>query len=63
MDIYAYAESIDWGADYYDIHTGCTYGIQQAGRMKKFFGIDAEIPVYLDGKLIGYAQKDSSDEE
>ena len=57
MDIYAYAESINWNADYYDWHTGYTYGIQEVGRLKKFFGIDAQIPVYDNGELIGYAKK------
>lgn len=63
MDIYEYAESINYGADYYDYQTGLTYGIQEVGRMKKFFDIDAEIPVYQDGKLIGYARRNSSNEE
>ena len=57
MDIYAYAKDINWGADYYDWQTGYTYGIQEAGRLKKFFGIDAQIPVYENGELIGYAEK------
>ena len=30
MDIFAYADSIDWMADYYDFHTGYTYAIQSA---------------------------------
>lgn len=30
MDIFAYADSINWLADYYDFHTGYIYGIQEA---------------------------------
>lgn len=61
MDIYEYAESINYGADYYDYQTGYTYGISEVGRAKKFFGIDLEIPVYQDGVLIGYARRNSED--
>lgn len=62
MDIYAYAESINYGADYYDFHTGYTYGIQEVGRAKKFFGIDLPIPVYdEDRNLVGYAQRNSDE--
>ncbi len=57
MDIYAYAESINWNADYYDWQTGYTYGIQKAGRARKFFGYEMPIPVYKNGELIGYAEK------
>ena len=57
MDIYAYADSINWGADYYDWQTGYTYGIQEAGRARKLFGIEMPIPVYENGELIGYAEK------
>ena len=39
MDIYSYAESINWSADYIDMRTGRIYKIQEAGNMKKFFGI------------------------
>lgn len=61
MDIFKYAESIDFGADYYDWHTGYIYGIQEYGRAKKFglptpaelqFGKDGII-VYDSGKPIG----------
>jgi len=65
MDIYKYAESIAYGADYLDPVTGYIYGIQEVGRMKKFFDIDMDIPVYSmdSGELIGYARRNSSSEE
>lgn len=59
MDIYAYAESIDYAADYYDHHTGYIYHIQEYGRMKKLFGIEEQgIRVSENGTTIGYARKD-----
>ena len=61
MDIYAYAESINWGADYYDMHTGLIYGIQEVGRAKKLFGIDLPIPVYENGVKIGYVERPVQD--
>lgn len=61
MDIYAYAESINWSADYYDPHTGYIYGIQEAGRQRKLFGIEAPIPVYDGGVVIGYATENSDE--
>lgn len=30
MDIFSYADSINWLADYYDFNTGYIYGIQEA---------------------------------
>lgn len=58
MDIYEYAESIDWGADYYDWKTGHIYCIQEAGRMRKLFGIEADIRVKNSrGEFIGYAER------
>lgn len=65
MEIYSYAKSIDYMADYYDMWTGYTYGIQEYGRAKKFglptpaelqFGTDGII-VYEDGRPIGVATK------
>ena len=61
MDIYKYAESINWNADYYDMHTGYIYGIQEAGRMRKFFGIETPISVYDNGVLIGYVEESSKE--
>jgi len=67
MEIYSYAESIDYAADYMDMNTGYTYGIQEYGRAKKFglptpgsmmFGKDGII-VYEDGKPIGVAVKEN----
>lgn len=57
MDMYEYAESINWGADYYDPHTGYIYGIQEAGRARKFFGMEMPIPVYDNGVRIGFVEK------
>lgn len=57
MDIYKYAESVNWNADYYDMKTGYIYGIQEAGRARKFFGIELPIKVYnSDGEYIGNAK-------
>lgn len=59
MDIYAYAKSIDYAADYWDHHTGYIYHIQEYGRQLKFFGIDIGIKVSdQDGNIIGYARKE-----
>lgn len=52
MDIYNYAESINYAADYYDFHTGLIYAITEAKNH------DGKIPVYEDGRLIGFARKE-----
>ena len=57
MDIYKYAEEIDYAADYYDYHTGFIYGIQAYGRALKFGLPTPGIGVYENGVLIGYAHK------
>lgn len=51
MDIFAYADSINWAADYYDMHTGYIYGITKTNDHNT-------IPVYRDGQLIGYVNRD-----
>ena len=57
MDIYEYAESINWGADYMD-KEGNIYCIQEAGRLKKLFGIESDIKVKDPyGNVIGYAKR------
>lgn len=57
MEIYSYAKSINYGADYFDFHTGCTYHIQEYGNAIKN-GLPTEgIRVSRDGETIGYAQK------
>ena len=57
MDIYSYAESIDYGADYLDQHTGYIYHIQEYGRKLKLFGMNSEgIRVSYNGETIGYAR-------
>lgn len=51
MDIFKYAEeTLMWSADYYDMHTGYVYGVVDGKNLydKK------KIPVYQDGKLIGF---------
>ena len=58
MDIYAYAESIGYGADYMDPHTGYIHGIQAYGRALKFGLPTPGILVYdSDGNAIGVARK------
>jgi hypothetical protein len=52
MDIYKYAESINYAADYYDMKTGRIFKITEA----KFH--DGNIPVYEDGVCIGFAVKE-----
>ena len=61
MNIYSFAKSIDYAADYIDMNTGYIYDIQEYGRAKKLglptpgsmmFDKDG-IVVYEDGKPIG----------
>ncbi len=56
MDIYKYAEQYD--ADYFDMHTGNTYAIQEYNRARKL-GLPTEgIKVYdWQGNLLGVAIK------
>jgi hypothetical protein len=65
MDIYEYAESINWDVDYLDPHTGNIFCIQEAGRMKKLFNIeDPEIKVKDPlGNIIGYAQRNKKNNQ
>jgi hypothetical protein len=45
MDIYEYAESINYGADYYDFHSGLIFKIQEYGEnLKK--GIETKMRAY-----------------
>ena len=56
MDIFKYAEeTLHWAADYYDFHTGYTYGVVDGKRLydKK------SIPVYEDGTLIGFVHNEN----
>ena len=55
MDIYAYGESINWMADYMDMHTGLIYGLVDYHKHPENY--PDGIPVYEDGMLIGYAKK------
>ena len=68
MDIYEYADSINYDADYYDFHTGYIYKIQDYGRDIKASRdnpddeiicarVNRGIAVYEGDALIGYAQK------
>lgn len=56
MDIYEYAK--EFNADYYDMHTGNTYAIQEYNRCLKL-GLPTEgIKVYdWQGNFLGYAKK------
>ena len=59
MDIYKYAEEINYLADYYDCHSGLIYGIKEY----KDKGLE-RIPVYdpsLNNRIIGYAKKKGED--
>ena len=57
MDIFKYAEEINYGADYYDMATGYIYHIVEAGKKRKLFGIDTDIRVSENGVTIGYARR------
>ena len=60
MDIYKYAEEINYNADYMDISTGRIFKIQDYGLALKR-GLPVEgIAVYEDNKFIGYAKKEDS---
>lgn len=50
MDIFKYADSIGWAADYMDMHTGLIYAITRAYTDENGKKV---IPVYEDGILIG----------
>lgn len=56
MDIFSYAESIDWGADYYDMHTGYVYAIQEAKR-EAGNKTPTSIKVYNGSTCIGVVNK------
>ena len=57
MDIYAYAEEVNYLADYYDFHTGLIYKIQEYGAVKN--DPDAKIRVVdaMTGQTVGFARK------
>ena len=58
MDIFEYADSIDWNADYMDMNTGYTYGIQEAGKASKLTGKKPDvINVYSDNEYIGVVRR------
>ena len=59
MDIYKYAEDINYGADYYEMQTGQIYKIQDYGKELKE-NPDARIAVTdTQGNLLGYVKKKS----
>ena len=60
MDIYAYGESINFLADYYDHHTGLIYALTEYRTMSEHDKEKLGIPVYENGSLIGYAKKERS---
>jgi hypothetical protein len=47
-------------ADYYDMHTGYTYHIQNWARAYKFFGMNLPMEVSENGKVIGTVSIDLS---
>lgn len=53
MDIFKYADSIHWMADYYDWHTGYIYAISEAKDTDR-----NHIKVYENGVLIGYVHRE-----
>lgn len=58
MDIYNYAKSIDYAADYMPMDgSGYVYKIQEYGKQLKAGNTNAKIAVYQDGIFIGYAKK------
>ena len=57
MDIYQYAESINYIADYMDMNTGHIYKIQEYGKNLKI-NPDATISVYDDnGNYLGEVKR------
>lgn len=50
MDIFKYAESINWASDYLDIHTGYIYKITEGCNFDY-----KKIPVYDGPVCIGFA--------
>lgn len=55
FDIYKYTEEFD--ADYYDMHTGYIYLVQEYNRARKF-GLPVHgIRIIDNGQVIGYARK------
>ena len=59
MDIIEYAKKIDWGADYYDPHTGYIYHLIEVGRAWKFFHMRLPITVTCDGHIVGHISTDN----
>ena len=61
MDIYEYAKTINYNADYYDMYTGYTYRIQDYGREIKL-GLPTNGIAIIDGTgtVIAYAKKKES---
>jgi hypothetical protein len=57
MDIYKYAEEINYGADYYDWATGRLYHIQDYGIALERGLNPKGIAVTIDGEFIGIAEK------
>lgn len=55
MDIYEYAESINWAADYLDMHTGYIYKIPEGSTIYN----KEKIPVIdsMTSEFIGFALK------
>ena len=62
MDIYKYAESINYNADYMDMSTGYIYCIQEYGKALKFgFPTHGIKVIDFEGHIIGYAKKENDE--
>ena len=51
MDIYKYAEEMNYAVDYYDMNSGRIYKITEAKDH------DGKIPVIQDDQFIGFAKR------
>ena len=60
MDIYEYAKSINYNADYYDMNTGYIYKIQDYGlALKRGLPTPGIKVINNDGDVIGIAKNPS----
>ena len=56
MDIYEYGENINFNADYYDMHSGYIYKLQEFKKVKD----DPEARIRVtdaEGNTVGYANR------
>ena len=58
MEIYSYAKSINYAADYMDMHTMYTYHIQDYGNcLKNNIQTDGILVTDCGGNIVGIARK------